>query len=62
MAGLKGIALVSLVEPHSLDPVASHASLREGDVVSNTVERLDGGCTVKCPEVQIGKMKSFFFC
>lgn len=32
MAGLKGVALVSLAELHSLDPVASHTSLREGDV------------------------------
>ena len=31
-AGLKGVVLVSLVELHSIDPVASHASLREGDV------------------------------
>ena len=35
-AGLKGGALVSLVELHSVDPVASHASLREGDVVNKT--------------------------
>lgn len=35
-AGLKGVALVSLIELHSLDPVASHASLREGDVVGKT--------------------------
>lgn len=30
MARLKGVALVSLVESHSLDPVASHAGLRDG--------------------------------
>lgn len=43
MAGLKGVALVSLVELHPLDPVASHASLTEGDVVSKMVGRLDCG-------------------
>lgn len=31
-AGLKGVVLVSPIELHSLDPVASHASLKEGDV------------------------------
>lgn len=37
MAGLKGVALVSLVELHSIDPAASHASLSGGDI-SKTVK------------------------
>lgn len=54
MAGLKGVALVSPVELHSLDPVESHASLREGDVVSKT----EKGWTVA--KVWIGTVKSCF--
>lgn len=37
-AGLKGIALVSPTELHSADPAASHASLRDGNVLKKTEE------------------------
>lgn len=59
--GLKGVALVSLVELHPLDPVASHASLSGGDV--SKIERKGGGgpCAVKWPEVQSGYLRTWYF-
>lgn len=48
---LQGVVLVNPVELHTLDPVASHACLRDGDVVSEKEKRWMEACTVKWSEV-----------